>query len=68
MEEDGPLNVFYAYKGLLPMLTSQEPPFEEGFDWLKFAYTTYGTGNYVAPASTVLAQSAIAEGVKLFPA
>ena len=36
-------------------------------DWLQFAYTADRVGAYVAPASTVLVQSAIAEGDNLFP-
>ena len=33
-ETDIPLNVFEASKGLFPMLTGQDPPFEEAIDWL----------------------------------
>ena len=54
MEEDGPLNVLSASKGLFTHLNGQEPPFEEALDWLKFAYTAYRAGAYVVPASTVL--------------
>ena len=35
---------------------------------MQFAYTADQAGDYVAPASTVLAQSAVAEGDELFPA
>ena len=31
-EADGPLNVFEASTGLLPLLTGREPPFEEALD------------------------------------
>ena len=48
------------------MLTGQEPPFEASLNWLQFAYTANRAGAYVAPASTVLVQSAVAEGDKLF--
>ena len=64
----GPLNVFEASKGLFPLLTGQEPPFEEAIDWLQSAYTTDRAGYYVAPASMVLSQSAVTEGDELFPA
>ena len=67
-EADRPLNVFEASTGLFPLITSQEPPFEESLDWLQFAHTADQVGAYVAPASTVLAQSAVAEGDELFPA
>ena len=50
------------------MISGQEPPFKEALDWLQFAYTADRAGDYVAPASTVLAQSAVAEGGDLFPA
>ena len=66
MEEDGPLNFLYASKGLLHMLTSREPPFEEALDWLQFTYTADQVGAYVAPASTLIDQSAIAEGANYF--
>ena len=50
------------------MLTGLEPLFEEALDWLKFAYTADRSRAYVAPASTVLPQSAVVEGGELFPA
>ena len=50
------------------MLTGQEPPFEADLDWLQFTYTSDRAGAYVVPASTVLVQSALAEGGDLFPA
>ena len=50
------------------MLTGPEPPFEAALDWLQFAYTADRAEDYVAPASTVLVQSAIAEEDDLFPA
>ena len=50
------------------MLTGQDPPFKEALNWLQFAYTADRVGAYVAPESTVLVQSAIAEGDELFPA
>ena len=65
---DGPLNVFEASKSLSPLLTGQNPPFEETLNWLQFVYTMDRAGTFVAPASTVLAQSAVAEGGKLIPA
>ena len=52
---------------MLPLLTDREPPFKEALDWLKFAYTVDRADVYVAPASTVPAQSAVAEGYELFP-
>ena len=65
-EAEGPLNVFEVSKGLFPLMTGREPPFEEAFGWLQFTYTVDRAGDYVAPASTVLAQSAEAEGDELF--
>ena len=65
-EAGGPLNVFEASTGLSPLLTGRETPFEEALNWLKFAYTVDRAGAYVAPESTVLAQSAVAEGDELF--
>ena len=38
----------------------------EALDWLQFAYTADRAGAYVVPLSTVLAQSAVAEGGELF--
>ena len=63
---DGPANVFEASAGLFPLLTGREPPFESALDWLQFAYTADRAGAYVAPASTVLVLSAVAEGGELF--
>ena len=54
--------------GLFPMLTGREPPFEATHEWLQLTYTVNQGGAYVAPASTVLVQSAVAEGDDLFPA
>ena len=65
-EADGPLNVFEALTGQFPLLTGQEPIFVEALDWLQFAYTADRAGAYVVPLSTVLAQSAVAEGGELF--
>ena len=67
-EADGPINGFEASTGLFPLLTSRELPFEEALDWLQFAYTADRAGDYGAPASTVLAHFAVAEGGELFPA
>ena len=67
-EADGPINIFEASTGLFPLLTGREPPFEEALNWLQFAYTTDRVGAYVAPASTLLAQSMVAEGGEIFPA
>ena len=67
-EADGPANVFRASAGLLPLLTGQEPPFEAALDWLQFTYTADKAGAYVAPASTVLVRSTVAEGDDLFTA
>ena len=39
MEDDGPLIVFSASKGLLPMLIGRYPTFGEVLNWLKLAYT-----------------------------
>ena len=66
-EADRPLNVFEASNGLLPMLTCQDPPFEEDLGWLQFAYTADLTGAYVVPVYKVLAQSVVAEGGEPFP-
>ena len=65
-EADGPINGFEASTGLFPLLTSRELPFEEALDWLQFAYTADRAGDYGAPASTVLAHFAVAEGVNSF--
>ena len=54
--------------GLLPLLTGREPIFEAALDWLRFTYTKDRVGAYVAPASTVLVLSVVAEGDDLFPA
>ena len=67
-EADGPLNISEVLTGLFPLLTSQEPPFREALDWFKLAYTADQVGDYVAPVSTVLAQSTVAEGDELLPA
>ena len=67
-EADGPANVSKASAGLSPLLTGREPPFEAALDWLQFAYTADRAGAYVAPVSTVLVPSAVAEGVELFAA
>ena len=64
-EADRPINVFEALTGLLPLLTGREPPLEESLDWLQFTYTKDRAGAYVAPASTVLVQSAVMEGDEL---
>ena len=37
-EEERPLNIISALKGLFPILTGREPPFEEDLDWLQFTY------------------------------
>ena len=66
-EADGPINIFKASEGLFPLITGQEPPFKEALEWLKFEYTADYLGAYMAPASTLLAQSAVAEGGELFP-
>ena len=63
---DGPVNIFEASAGLLPLLTGREPPFEAALDFLKFAYTADRAGAYVEPASTVLVPLAVAEGEDLF--
>ena len=68
MEEDRPINLLSASKGLFPMLDSQDHLFKEALDWLQITYTVDRSGAYVLPASTVLTQSPIAEGGKLFPA
>ena len=63
-----PTNVFEALTGLSPLLTSRETPFGEALEWLQLEYTADQVGAYVAPASTVLSQSAVAEGDELFTA
>ena len=68
MEEDTHLNILSASKFFFPWLTSRETPFEEALNWLQFAYTADRAGAYVAPASTVLNPSAVAEGGNLFQA
>ena len=65
---DGPANVFKVSTGLFPLITGREAPFDAALDWLKFAYTADRAGACVAPASTVLVPSTIAEGGDLFPA
>ena len=65
---DGPANVFELSVGLSPLLTGLDPPFESALNWLQFAYTADRAGAYVAPASTVLVPSAVAEGEDLFGA
>ena len=67
MEEDVPLNVYASLSGLFPMLIVKDPPFKDSLNWLQFAYTAERVGDYVAPASTDLAQSAISEEDELFP-
>ena len=52
---------------LFPILVGWVPPFEETLDWLHFVYTADRTGDYMAPASMVLVQSAVLEGDPLFP-
>ena len=66
-EADRPGNVFEASTGLFPILTGRDPPFEAALNWLQFTYTADRAGAYVAPVSTVLVQSAVAEGGNLFP-
>ena len=51
---DGTVNIFEVSRGLFPLITGQDPLFEADLDWLKFTYTVYQVGAYVAPASTVL--------------
>ena len=60
MEESGPINVLYASKVLFTLLIGREPLFEEALVWLQFLYTADQAGVYVAPATTVLTQSAVA--------
>ena len=56
------LNNAQSSQLLFPLLASQAPLFEETLDWLQFAYTAYRTGDYVAPASTVLVPSLVLKG------
>ena len=49
------------------MITGREPSLDATLDWVQFVYTANRAGAYVAPASTVLAHSAVGEGDKLFP-
>ena len=67
-EADGSVNVFEASAGLFPLLNGREPTFEAALGFLQFAYTADRAGAYVAPASTVLVPSAVAEGEDLFGA
>ena len=66
-EANGPLNMFEALKGLFPLLTGRDPPFGEALDWLQFAYDVDQVGDYVAPASTLISHSAVAEVDELYP-
>ena len=66
MEKDGPLNIYTASRCLIPTLTGQETLFKEALNWLQFSFTSDRAGSYVAPASTVLSQSPIAEEGELF--
>ena len=65
-EAGEPLNVFKILKGLFPTLTGRETPFKDALDWLQFTYNAGRVGAYMAPESAVIAQSAVAEGGKLF--
>ena len=67
-EEDEPLNIYTESREVFPILTGWEPPSEKALEWFQLSYTADCVGAYVLPASTVLDQSAIVEGVKLFPA
>ena len=60
-------NITEAIHMLFLLLAVQSPPFEEKLDWLQFSYTADRTGDYMAPASMVLVQSAVLEGDRLFP-
>ena len=62
----GPLNVLEALNCLFPPITVQDLPFEEALDWLQLTYTADRVGDYVEPASTVLAHSVVVEGGELF--
>ena len=53
---------------LFPILVGWVPPFEETINWIQFAYTSYRTGAYASPASTVLVLSAVLEGYPIFTA
>ena len=66
--EEQDLDTTVVRRGLFPLLAGQTPPFKEALDWLPFAYTADQTGDYMAPASTVLVQSTVVEWDALFPA
>ena len=48
-------------------MTGRVPLYEDAIDWLQCNYPADLMGAYVEPASTVLFQSAVVEGDKLFP-
>ena len=52
---------------LFPILVGWVPPFEETLDWLHFVYTADRTGDYMAPASTVLVPSQCWKNTLSFP-
>ena len=60
-------NIAKASQLLFPLLAGRAPIFEETLNWIKFAYTAYRTGAYLAPASTVFFPSTVSEGDTLFP-
>ena len=48
-----------ASLNLVPIMVSRTPPYKEALDCLQFAYMGGWTGDYVAPASTVLVLSVL---------
>ena len=51
---------------LIPILSSQAPPYNKALNWLQFAYTGDWMGAYVYPASTKFNFITISEGEPLF--
>ena len=52
-------NIAETIQMLFPLLDIWAPPYEEGIDCLRFAYTEYHTWAYVAPASMVVVRSMV---------
>ena len=60
------INITAASQDLFPLLAGRASAYEKALDWLHFSYTWDQTGAYLAPASTVLVRSVLAEGEPLF--
>ena len=63
---DSAYNISEASRIQFPLLTGWVHTFEETLDWLQFAYNLDRIGAYMAPVSTVLAQSSMLEGDTIF--